>query len=120
MVSDDTLLDTKSKTNLARGGTRDASTGVITNLQVNRDSGAAFENETLSNKLKKPSFMGKVSLDSTEKANMSDEPNDKRSVEKFDSLPEASQKDQITKTLGQRMKSRRKTTSHGRRPKPQK
>ena len=69
VLSNDTLLGTKSKTNLGRAigiGTRDASTGVITNLQVNRDSEAAFENETLSNKLKKPSKTGKASLDSTD------------------------------------------------------
>ena len=64
--------------------------------------------------------MGKGSLDSTEKANTSDEPIDKsRSIDKFDSLPEAGEKEQMAKTLVQRMKNRRKTTSHGRRPKAQ-
>ena len=64
--------------------------------------------------------MGKGSLDSTEKANTSDEPIDKsRSIDKFDSLPEAGEKEIMAKTLVQRMKGRRKTTSHGRRPKAQ-
>ena len=52
-ISNETLLAKQSKANLSKGtGTRDASTG-ITNLHVQRDTGAAFANETVSNKLRR-------------------------------------------------------------------
>ena len=59
LLSNETLLGgTKSKTGiLYRPTTREASTG-ITNLQVLRDTGQGFSNETVSNKLRKSTEMG--------------------------------------------------------------